>query len=95
MTPSDASQRRKKAENASSEDHNNPCLKEQKLSFKCLDDNLYDKDKCTRYFENYKKCQGFWLSIAKERRRNGIRPYLPPVEEREEIKRKHFEQTAS
>lgn len=39
----------------------NPCLKEQNLSYKCLGDNNYDKDKCQLEFENYKACKGFWV----------------------------------
>lgn len=34
------------------------------------------------------------MSVQSERRRKGIRPYLPPVEEREQIKKEYFEKVA-
>ncbi|CAN8006903.1 unnamed protein product [Ixodes pacificus] len=87
MSPTDAGKSRTRAEKATSQQLNNPCLKEQKLSLKCLDDNGYDKEKCTSFFVNYNMCQKFWLSIMKERRALGIEPALPPPEEREGIKK--------
>ncbi|XP_077283704.1 coiled-coil-helix-coiled-coil-helix domain-containing protein 7 [Arctopsyche grandis] len=64
----------------------NPCLKEQNLSFKCLDDNNYERAACYVYFENYNTCKRFWASIMKHRKDNGIYPRLPPAEERDKIK---------
>ncbi|KAK9701844.1 hypothetical protein QE152_g30343 [Popillia japonica] len=72
------------------QEETNPCLKEQELSYKCLSMNNYDKDKCQLEFENYKTCKGFWMSIQSERRRKGIKPYLPTIEDREKIKREYF-----
>lgn len=89
MSPTKSHQTRR-AENATSQEYNNPCLKEQKLSLKCLDDNGYDKKKCSVFFANYTVCQNFWLEITKERRAKGIYPYLPPPEERETIKRERL-----
>ncbi|XP_063695676.1 coiled-coil-helix-coiled-coil-helix domain-containing protein 7 [Culicoides brevitarsis] len=64
----------------------NPCLKEQKLSLECLDANSYDGEKCQLVFQNYKNCNAFWLKVQRDRRREGIRPLLPPAAEREAIK---------
>ncbi|KAK8783951.1 coiled-coil-helix-coiled-coil-helix domain-containing protein 7 isoform X2 [Amblyomma americanum] len=77
-------------ENAAEQLKNNPCHKEQQLSMKCLDDNGYDYDKCQHYFDNFKACKGFWVGVMRERRRNGIKPVLPPPEEREAIKAEHL-----
>ncbi|CAN8002107.1 unnamed protein product [Ixodes hexagonus] len=90
MPLTDAGKTRSRAENATSQEQNNPCLKEQRLSLKCLDENGYDKDKCTFFFVNYNVCQKFWLSVMKERRVLGIEPALPPPEEREAIKRERL-----
>ncbi|XP_055704753.1 coiled-coil-helix-coiled-coil-helix domain-containing protein 7 [Phlebotomus papatasi] len=65
---------------------NNPCLKEQELSYKCLDRNNYESEKCEVYFKNYKNCKEFWNKVKTERRRKGIYPHLPDVSDREEIK---------
>lgn len=45
------------------EERLNPCLKEQRLSYKCLSDNDYDKEKCQLQFENYKMCKRFWVKF--------------------------------
>ncbi|XP_068202473.1 coiled-coil-helix-coiled-coil-helix domain-containing protein 7 isoform X2 [Palaemon carinicauda] len=76
-------------------DEKNPCIKEHTMSLKCLEDNDYDRNKCGWHFENYKKCQDFWSEIRVQRRRAGIKPNLPPVEERDEIKREYLEKLRS
>ncbi|XP_063604447.1 coiled-coil-helix-coiled-coil-helix domain-containing protein 7-like [Penaeus indicus] len=70
----------------------NPCIKEHEQSYKCLDENNYNRDICAGYFENYKKCKEFWSNLRVERRRQGIEPNLPPPEERERIKKEYLEQ---
>eukprot|EP00731_Ephydatia_muelleri_P012042 Em0006g936a len=35
----------------------NPCLEEAKASYKCMDDNNYDRDACLEYFKSYKECK--------------------------------------
>ncbi|CAB3373237.1 Hypothetical predicted protein [Cloeon dipterum] len=67
-------------------EYNNPCLKEQELSFKCMHDNNFDRDSCTNVFKNYQVCKEFWNHIKVQRRRDGIKPYMPPPEERDQIK---------
>ncbi|XP_020798813.1 coiled-coil-helix-coiled-coil-helix domain-containing protein 7 [Drosophila serrata] len=67
-------------------ERDNPCLKEQELSFKCLNKNNFDHEKCEVYFANYNNCKEFWNKVKSERRAKGIAPYLPPVEERDAIK---------
>ncbi|XP_050296305.1 coiled-coil-helix-coiled-coil-helix domain-containing protein 7 [Anthonomus grandis grandis] len=64
----------------------NPCLREHELSFKCFDRHNYDKSKCFLEIENYKACKKFWGEVRASRRRQGIYPLLPPVEERATIK---------
>ncbi|VVC32528.1 Hypothetical protein CINCED_3A007185 [Cinara cedri] len=65
----------------------NPCLQEQKLSLKCLQDNFGDKTKCEPEIENYKDCKTFWYDLFRERKRNNIKPYMPSLKERIEIKK--------
>ncbi|XP_019866721.1 coiled-coil-helix-coiled-coil-helix domain-containing protein 7 [Aethina tumida] len=68
----------------------NPCLKEMELTYKCFNDNNFDKSLCVLQMENYKTCKGFWHSVQAQRRKDGIQPYLPPVEERDQIKRDYL-----
>merc|ERR1712198_573351 len=68
-----------------------PCIKENKMTYKCLDENNYDRTACANYFENYKRCKTFWGQVRVDRRRAGIEPNLPPAEEREKIKREYLE----
>lgn len=64
-------------------DHDkNPCIKEQEMSYQCLDDHGYDRDQCTKHFKNYKNCREFWRLVSRDRKKKGIEPNLPPVEER-------------
>ncbi|KAG6438929.1 hypothetical protein O3G_MSEX000338 [Manduca sexta] len=64
----------------------NPCLKEQEMSYECLNKNGFDHAKCENYFDNYNTCKKFWGKVYSDRRAKGIRPYLPDIEEREKIK---------
>ncbi|XP_033110080.1 coiled-coil-helix-coiled-coil-helix domain-containing protein 7-like isoform X2 [Anneissia japonica] len=64
---------------------NNPCLEEADASYRCLHENNFDRDSCTKYFLNYKNCRKFWGNFALDRRRNGIKPALPAKEERDKI----------
>jgi len=69
----------------------NPCLKEQEQSYKCLSQNNYDKDKCAHFFANYTACHKFWSKVQLDRRRKGIRPFLPRPEERDRIKEEYLQ----
>ncbi|KAL5499858.1 hypothetical protein EMCRGX_G011323 [Ephydatia muelleri] len=51
----------------------NPCLEEAKASYKCMDDNNYDRDACLEYFKSYKECK----KRMNEARRKGI-PFVKP-----------------
>lgn len=64
----------------------NPCYKEHLLSLRCLDSNQKNHNVCEPYFYNYKNCKSFWASVQSERRSKGIKPHLPPLEERAKIK---------
>ncbi|KAL6258768.1 hypothetical protein P5V15_010716 [Pogonomyrmex californicus] len=68
----------------------NPCYKEHLLSLKCLEANQKEHNECELYFQNYKNCRNFWASVQSERRSKGIKPYLPPLEERIKIKAKYL-----
>ncbi|KYB26462.1 coiled-coil-helix-coiled-coil-helix domain-containing protein 7 [Tribolium castaneum] len=68
----------------------NPCLKEQEQTYKCFHKNNFDKEACQLHIENYKSCKSFWNFVKSERMRKGIRPALPPVEEREQIKQEYM-----
>ncbi|KDN43918.1 hypothetical protein K437DRAFT_225307 [Tilletiaria anomala UBC 951] len=46
-----------------------PCAHAAKASMKCLEDNSYDRSKCTEMFENYKECKKAWVL---QRRRDRI-----------------------
>ncbi|KAM8966489.1 coiled-coil-helix-coiled-coil-helix domain-containing protein 7 [Pelodytes ibericus] len=63
----------------------NPCLKETEASSKCMDENHYQKDMCTMYFLQYKRCRKFWSDVMAQRRKDGVTPYMPTAEERESI----------
>ncbi|XP_072460726.1 coiled-coil-helix-coiled-coil-helix domain-containing protein 7 [Notamacropus eugenii] len=63
----------------------NPCLSESDASTRCMDENNYDREMCTTYFLKYKNCRKFWNAVMMERRRNGIKPPMPTVVEREKI----------
>ncbi|XP_075226630.1 coiled-coil-helix-coiled-coil-helix domain-containing protein 7 [Lycorma delicatula] len=72
---------------------NNPCLKEQKIVYACLNDNAYDYDKCKFQVENYKVCKTFWGTVQKDRRAKGIKPTLPDPEDRESVKKEFLAHT--
>ncbi|GAB5583983.1 coiled-coil-helix-coiled-coil-helix domain-containing protein 7 isoform X1 [Prionailurus iriomotensis] len=42
----------------------NPCLSESDASTRCMDENNYDREKCSTYFLKYKNCRKFWTSAA-------------------------------
>ncbi|KAL3286343.1 hypothetical protein HHI36_000851 [Cryptolaemus montrouzieri] len=69
---------------------NNPCLKEQELTYKCYNKNNFDYDKCALQIENYKSCKSFWHMVRMDRKRKGINPNVPPVEEREQVKKEYL-----
>ncbi|XP_033645108.1 coiled-coil-helix-coiled-coil-helix domain-containing protein 7-like [Asterias rubens] len=64
---------------------NNPCVSEANASYECLHETNFDRKLCQTYFVNYQNCQKFWLNIQRERRKLGIKPSLPPAEERDRI----------
>ncbi|CAH1116323.1 unnamed protein product [Phaedon cochleariae] len=69
---------------------NNPCIKEQELTYKCFNDHNFDKAACQLEIHNYKVCKSFWHSVKQQRIKDGLRPILPPVEDRESIKQEYF-----
>lgn len=70
----------------------NPCHKERDSSLNCLDEYYYSRDKCKPYFENYNNCRKFWGFVMKQRRKEGIKPYLPEPEDRDKIKAQYLPQ---
>ncbi|CAD7081159.1 unnamed protein product [Hermetia illucens] len=71
-------------------ERDNPCLKEQELSYKCLHKNNFDREKCEVYFANYNNCKEFWNKVRSDRRFRGITPYLPDIADREQIKAEYM-----
>lgn len=71
-----------------------PCIVEHDLSLQCLEDNNYNRSKCANAFLNFTACKTFWNKIKVERQRKGIKPDIPPPEEREAIKREFIERNS-
>lgn len=72
----------------------NPCWAEGKASLQCLSKNNYDRNACASHFDNYNQCKKFWLNVQRARKASGIKPALPPLSEREGIKKK-FQETGT
>ncbi|GFY71843.1 uncharacterized protein TNIN_41301 [Trichonephila inaurata madagascariensis] len=70
----------------------NPCHNERDLSLNCLDEYYYARDKCQTYFDNYNNCRRFWGFVTKQRRKEGIKPYLPEPEDRDKVKAQYLPQ---
>ncbi|XP_035887015.1 coiled-coil-helix-coiled-coil-helix domain-containing protein 7 isoform X1 [Phyllostomus discolor] len=58
---------------------------ESDASARCMDENNYDKERCSTYFLRYKNCRKFWNSVMMQRRQNGVKPPMPTAAERDEI----------
>lgn len=43
-----------------------PCQAQTKASMKCMDENNYDKRRCTRFFKDYTDCKKKWASITRK-----------------------------
>lgn len=41
----------------------NPCYKEQEITYKCFNENNFDKSACELEIFNYRNCTEFWVSI--------------------------------
>ncbi|XP_021568708.1 coiled-coil-helix-coiled-coil-helix domain-containing protein 7 isoform X1 [Carlito syrichta] len=63
----------------------NPCLSESDASTRCMDENNYDRERCSTHFLKYKNCRRFWNSVMLQRRQNGVKPFMPTAAERDEI----------
>ncbi|KAF9095653.1 Mitochondrial copper homeostasis protein [Mortierella sp. AD031] len=46
-----------------------PCQAQTKASMKCMDENNFDKKRCTRFFKDYSDCKRKWLETLREDRR--------------------------
>ncbi|KAF9429926.1 Mitochondrial copper homeostasis protein [Podila epigama] len=71
ITTSDAEMKQfNKEYNAKAQSHfMDPCRAQTKASMKCMDDNNYDKKRCTRFFKDYSDCKKKWLASLREERR--------------------------
>ncbi|KAF9573524.1 Mitochondrial copper homeostasis protein [Mortierella alpina] len=59
-----------------------PCQAQTKASMRCMDENNYDKRRCTRFFKDYTDCKKKWASrnaggaimesLREERRRKNL-----------------------
>ncbi|XP_076091341.1 coiled-coil-helix-coiled-coil-helix domain-containing protein 7-like [Mytilus galloprovincialis] len=63
-----------------------PCNREKEMSYQCLEDNGYDRGRCEMYFENYRNCSKFWNRVSWERLFRGIKPSIPPPDERDAVR---------
>ncbi|CCD23467.1 Cox23p NDAI_0B04330 [Naumovozyma dairenensis CBS 421] len=45
-----------------------PCQESSQMSFKCLDRNNFDRDKCHEYFDAYRECKKQWLMARRNNR---------------------------
>ncbi|GAA6007779.1 hypothetical protein JCM10207_004871 [Rhodosporidiobolus poonsookiae] len=52
-------------------DFADPCALAREQSMKCLDDNAYDKGKCTAFFQAYRDCKKTWINQRRDDRRAG------------------------
>ncbi|KAK7833609.1 hypothetical protein U0070_020630 [Myodes glareolus] len=66
---------------------NSFCCEESDASTRCMDENNYDRERCSNYFLKYKNCRRFWNSVMIQRRQNGVEPSMPTAAERDEILR--------
>ncbi|CAO1616980.1 unnamed protein product [Parajaminaea phylloscopi] len=48
-----------------------PCAHAAKASMKCLEDNQYDRTKCTKAFEDYRECKKSWVLQRRSDRQAG------------------------
>ncbi|XP_023233926.1 coiled-coil-helix-coiled-coil-helix domain-containing protein 7-like [Centruroides sculpturatus] len=62
---------------------------EHDLSLNCLEQNNYNKNKCQLHFENYINCKKFWSLVVSDRKKKGMKPYLPSVQDRGKIKEEY------
>merc|ERR1711915_745590 len=60
-----------------------PCYFENQQMLTCLA--RYCRESCQEEQVNYRLCRNFWIKIQAERRRKGVRPLLPGVEERKKL----------
>jgi len=51
---------------------NNPCLSASEASYKCLEENAYDKGKCQEFFDSYKSCKTKMLEDRRKQRMEGM-----------------------
>ena len=42
--------------------YTDPCKAAAKASFRCLDENDYDRDACLRVFADYRECKAAWCA---------------------------------
>ncbi|KAJ2848142.1 hypothetical protein IWW36_003479 [Coemansia brasiliensis] len=61
----------KEFENKKSSRFMDPCSIEAKASYKCLDRNNYDKDRCSAYFAAYRECKQMWVAERRKARLSG------------------------
>lgn len=69
---------------------NDPCFEEGQVSLDCQT-NYFDS--CAKEIENLKTCRTFWHNVKKDRKAKEIYPILPPIEERQEIKKQFMQRT--
>ncbi|XP_037549778.1 coiled-coil-helix-coiled-coil-helix domain-containing protein 7 [Nematolebias whitei] len=63
----------------------NPCIEETDASQKCMDTYNYDRSMCSADFQRYKNCRTYWHNIMMQRKRDGVKPYMPTAAQRLEM----------
>lgn len=89
VRPTGTAENQKKYKQRYANEDKNPCVKEAALSLKCLEEHFYDHSKCDPYFRNVRNCRQFWKQVQADRKRDGVKPHLPPPEERDAIRKEY------
>ena len=58
---------------------------------KCMMNNVGEKSKCAKFFDSYNKCKTFWNNVYMGRKRADLKPYLPPVHQRQAFLEKYVQ----
>ncbi|XP_045160519.1 coiled-coil-helix-coiled-coil-helix domain-containing protein 7-like [Mercenaria mercenaria] len=64
--------------------YRNPCYEEGQMTIRCVS-SVKNKTECEKYAANAMKCKTFWKKVVKDRKRKGIDPPLPAIEDRPQV----------
>lgn len=63
----------------------NPCYWESQMTLQCLQKRYKEKGDCEIFGENVKNCKKFWTWVIKDRKKKGLTPVVPPIEDKEQV----------